>query len=47
MPVPAGVIRYHQMAAVIAFILMTTQDRCSAELDGVHDPQMIAGQPMG
>ena len=25
----------------------TTQDRGSADLDGVHDPQMIAGQPMG
>jgi hypothetical protein len=46
-PVPAGVIRYLQMAAVIALILMTAQDRGSAELDGVHDPQMIAGQPMG
>jgi hypothetical protein len=47
MPVPAGVIRYLQMAAVIALILMTAQDRGSAELDGVHDPQMIARQPMG
>jgi hypothetical protein len=46
-PVPAGVIRYLQMAAVIALILMTAQDRGSAELNGVHDPQMIAGQPMG
>jgi hypothetical protein len=46
MPVPAGVIRYLQMAAVIALILMTAQDRGSAELNGAHNPQMIAGQPM-
>jgi len=47
MPVPAGVIRYLQMSAVVALVLMTAQGSGSAELDGVHDPQMIAGQPMG
>jgi len=47
MPVPAGVIRYLQMSAVVALVLMTTQGSCSAELDGVHDPQMIAGQLLG
>jgi len=47
MPVPAGVIRYLQMAAVVALVLMTSQGGGSAELDGVHDPQMIAGQLMG
>ena len=47
MPVPAGVIRYLQMAAVIALILMAAKDRCSAYLDGAHDPPIIAGQPMG
>ena len=46
-PVPAGVIRYLQMAAVVALILMTAEGSGSAGLDGVHDPQMIAGQPMG
>jgi len=25
---------------------MTAQDRGSAELNGAHNPQMIAGQPM-
>ena len=35
------------MAAVVALILMAAQDRGSAYLDGAHDPQLIAGQPMG
>ena len=35
------------MAAVIALILMTAQDRGSAYLDGAHDSPIIAGQPMG
>ena len=35
------------MAAVIALILMAAKDSGSAYLDGAHDPQMIAGQPMG
>jgi hypothetical protein len=35
------------MAAVVAFILMAAKDSGSAYLDGAHDPQMIAGQPMG
>jgi len=47
MPVPAGVIRYFQMAAVVALILMATKDSGSAYLDGAHDPPIIAGQPMG
>jgi len=34
------------MAAVIALILMTAKDRGSADLDGTHDSQLIAGQPM-
>ena len=46
-PVSTGVIKYLQMAAVVALILMAAQDRGSADLDGSHDPQMIAGQPMG
>jgi hypothetical protein len=46
-PVSAGVIRYLQMAAMIALILMAAKDRGSAYLDGAHDPQMVAGQPMG
>jgi len=46
-PVPAGVIRYLQMAAMIALILMAAKDRGSAYLDGAHDPQMVTGQPMG
>ena len=35
------------MAAVIALILMAAQDRSSADLNGTHDSQIIAGQPMG
>ena len=46
MPIPARVIRYLQMAAVVALILMTAKDSGSAYLDGAHDTQMIAGQPM-
>jgi hypothetical protein len=40
-PVPAGVIRYLQMAAVVALVLVTTQGSRSADLDSTHDPQMI------
>jgi hypothetical protein len=46
-PISAGVIRYLQMAAMIALILMAAKDCGSADLDGAYDPQMIAGQPMG
>jgi len=35
------------MAAVVALIFMAAKDRGSAYLDGAHDPQIIAGQPMG
>ena len=35
------------MAAVVALIFMAAQDRGSTDLDGAHDPQLIAGQPMG
>ena len=35
------------MAAVVALILMAAKDSGSAYLDGAHDPQMTAGQPMG
>jgi hypothetical protein len=35
------------MAALIALILMAAQGSGSATLDGTHDPQMMAGQPMG
>ena len=31
------------MAAVVALILMAAQDSGSADLDGAHDPQRIAG----
>ncbi len=47
MPIPAGVIRYLQMAAVVALIPMAAQECGSAYLDGAHDPQMITRQPMG
>jgi hypothetical protein len=43
MPIPAGVIGDLQMAAVIALIFMAAQDRGSADLDGTHDSQRIAG----
>jgi len=35
------------MAAVVALIFMAAQDRGSADLDGAHDSQRIAGQPVG
>ena len=35
------------MAAVVALIFMAAKDSGSAYLDGAHDPQMTAGQPMG
>jgi len=47
MPIPAGVIRYLQMAALVTLIFMTAQECGSAYFDGAHDPQMMARQPMG
>ena len=35
------------MAAVVALIFMAAQGSGSAYLDGAHDSQRIAGQPMG
>jgi len=35
------------MAAVVALVLMAAKDSGSADLDGAHDTQMVAGQPMG
>ncbi len=35
------------MAAMIALILMAAQGSGSAYLNGAHDPQVMAGQPMG
>ena len=35
--VPAGVIRYFYMTAVVALIPMAAQNRSSADLDGMHD----------
>ena len=32
---------------MVALILMAAKDSGSAYFDGAHDPQMIAGQPMG
>ena len=47
MPIPAGVIRDLQMAAVVTLILMAAQNRGSADLDGTHNSQLISGQPVG
>jgi hypothetical protein len=47
MPIPAGVIRDLHMTAMVALIPMAAQGSGSAYLDGVHDSQGIAGQPMG
>ena len=47
MSVAAGVIRYFQVAAVVALILMAAQGSGAAFLDGAHDPPLVAGQPMG
>ena len=44
--VPAGVVRYYQVSAVVALVPVAAQGRCPAYLDGVHDPQMITGQLM-
>ena len=35
------------MTAMVALIPMAAKGSGSAYLDGAHDPQMIAGQPMG
>ena len=35
------------MTAMVTLIPMAAQGRGSAYLDGAHDPQLIAGQPMG
>ena len=35
------------MTAMVAPVLMTAQGSGSAYLDGAHDPQLLAGQPMG
>ena len=35
------------MTAMVAPIPMAAQGSSSAYLDGAHDPQLIAGQPMG
>src|SRR5208337_2854341 len=40
MPVPAGVVRYLQMSAVVALVLMTAQGSRSTGLDGTHDPEI-------
>jgi hypothetical protein len=37
-PIPAGVIRYLQMAAVVALVLMAAKSGGSTDLDGTHDP---------
>jgi hypothetical protein len=35
------------MTAMVALIPMAAQGSGSASLDGAHDPQLIARQPMG
>ena len=35
------------MTAVVTLIFMTAKGSGSAYLDGTHDPQLMAGQPMG
>ena len=35
------------MTTVVTLIFMASQDRGPADLDGTHDPQLMAGQPMG
>jgi len=47
MAIPAGVIGYFHMTAVVTLIFMAAKDRGSAYLDGTHNSQLIAGQPMG
>ena len=47
MPIPAGVIRYLHMTAVVALVPMATQESGSAYLNGAHDSKLLAGQPMG
>ncbi len=35
------------MATVVALIFMASKSRGAADLDGVHDPKLLVGQPMG
>ena len=35
------------MTAMVALIFMAPQESGSADLDGAHDPQIVAGQPRG
>ncbi len=44
--VPAGVIRYLQMAAVVALIHMAAEFCRPADLDRTHSPQLVAGHRM-
>ncbi len=44
--VPAGVIRYLQMAAVVALIHMAAEFCRPAGLDRAHSPQLITGHGM-
>jgi hypothetical protein len=43
MPIPAGVIGDLYMTTMVALIFMATQGSGSAELNGAHDPPLIAG----
>jgi hypothetical protein len=43
MPISAGVIGDLQMAAVVALIFVASQGGGSADLNGMHDSQGIAG----
>ena len=47
MPVPAGVLRYLDMTATVALVLMPAHGCCPAYFDGAHDLQVIKRQKVG
>ena len=46
-PVPARVVGYLDMAALLALVDVSPQCRGPADLDGVHGAQMVQGELMG
>jgi hypothetical protein len=45
--VPAGVVRYLDMAATVALVLVSAQLRGSACLNSTHDAKVSKRQPVG
>lgn len=45
--VPAGIVRYPYVPALFAFVDVSTESACSANLDGVHGAELVEGKAMG